>query len=232
MVAPAPPRPPLVDFLVARAGAPPPRGLAYDYVLAGDGLWLAAANAALAVRAPVARCAVRGLPALGGACRLRHGPVPTWIWCAGVAIATAMAAAGVEVALLVAVDGAGRYALTIPEQDATPTRVRYTAPDLPPDATIVLALHSHHRLPAYFSGTDDRDEQGLGLYGVLGRLGTPRPEVALRAGAYGHWLPVRWEAVFAGGKGPFRDVPFDPPDAAGSAGDPTSEPHGEEVTAP
>ncbi|HET8628383.1 MAG TPA: Mov34/MPN/PAD-1 family protein [Thermomicrobiales bacterium] len=219
----------LVDYLVARDGVPSRRGLAYDYVLAGDGLWLAAENEALAVRAPVARCAVRGLPPLGGACVLKHGPIPTWIWCAGVGIAAAMAAAGVEVALLVAVDGAGRYALIIPEQAATPTRVRYRAPALPPDTTIALTLHSHHRLPAYFSATDDGDERGLGLYGVLGRLGTPRPEVALRAGAYGHWLPVRWEAVFAGGRDPFRDAPFDPPDPADGADDPTGDPDGKEV---
>ena len=59
----APPRP-LVDYLVARTGPPPPGGLAYDYVLGGDGLWVAAENTVLRVRAPIARCRVRGLPPL------------------------------------------------------------------------------------------------------------------------------------------------------------------------
>ena len=63
----------------------------------------------------------------------------------------------------------------------------------------MLELHSHHRYPARFSATDDADEQRLCLYGVVGRLNDARPHVALRAGAYGHFLPVPWETVFAGG---------------------------------
>lgn len=192
---------PLVDHLVARDGPPSPRGLAYDYVLAGDGLWLAAENAALRVRAPVARCAVRGLPPLGGACELKHGHVPGWIWDGCAEIARLWSLARLEVLVLITCDAAGRYA-----------RVVYTRPDLPPGAVIALALHSHHTLPAYFSATDDGDEQGLAVYGVLGRLDTPRPEVALRAGAYGAWLPVPWEDIFAGDRGAFRDTQFDATD--------------------
>ncbi len=90
-------------------------------------------------------------------------------------------------------------------------RVRYTPPALPDDTTVVLALHSHHRLPAYFSRTDDGDEQGLALYVVVGRLDTAHPEVAIRAGAYGAWLSVPWANVFAGDRGAFRDTQFDPP---------------------
>jgi hypothetical protein len=59
---------------------------------------------------------------------------------------------------------------------------------------------------AYFSRTDDADEQGLGLYAVVGRLDTDRPEVVLRAGCYGHFLPLPWEAVFEGERLPFRDM--------------------------
>jgi hypothetical protein len=82
-----------------------------------------------------------------------------------------------------------------------------------PDA--LLELHSHGPLPARFSPRDDADEQRLGLYGVVGRLGGRRPEVRLRAGAYGHFLPLPWEAVFAGGaadRAPFRDTNTEPPD--------------------
>ena len=209
---------PLVDYLVARAVPPPASGLAYDYLLAGDGLWLAAENAALRVRAPVARCTVRGLPPLGGRCELRHGRLPGWLWDGCVGIARTWAAVGLEVLLLATCDAAGRYALVVPEQAVTAARVEYTPPALPPGTTVVLALHSHHRLPAYFSRTDNRDEQGLSLYGVLGRLDTPRPEVALRAGAYGCWLPVPWAGVFAGGRGAFLDRQFDAPDADGPGG--------------
>jgi len=202
---------PLVDYLVARDGPPPRSGLLYDYLLAGDGLWLAAENTALRVRAPVALAEVRGLPALGGACELRHGRLPGALWAASVAVARAAATRRHEVLLLV-LHGPAGYRLVVPEdQLATPTSVVYTPPLLAVGETVVLALHSHHTLPAFFSATDDADEQGLGLYTVVGRLLGDSPEVLVRAGAYGHWLPLPWETVFTGTRGVFRDVAFDPP---------------------
>lgn len=54
--------------------------------------------------------------------------------------------------------------------------------------------------------TDDADAQGFGLYGAVGRLGGEHPEAALRVGVYGSFMPVPWEAVSAGDRGPFRDI--------------------------
>jgi PRTRC genetic system protein A len=53
---------------------------------------------------------------------------------------------------------------------------------------IVLDLHSHQTMGAFFSQTDDDDEQGCRFYGVIGRLDQPRPELALRLGLFGHWI--------------------------------------------
>ena len=50
----------LVEYLVARDGPPPRRGLAYDYLLAGDGLYVATEGPHLAARVPVARATVGG----------------------------------------------------------------------------------------------------------------------------------------------------------------------------
>jgi hypothetical protein len=63
-------------------------------------------------------------------------------------------------------------------------------------------------MPAYFSHTDDADEQGLCLYGVLGRLGIPgrQEEVLLRVGVYGYYAAVPWDLVFAGELGPVHDL--------------------------
>jgi hypothetical protein len=66
----------LVDYLVARDGLPSRIGLAYDYILAGDGLFVTASNQLLRVRIPVARCSVRGLDPVFAACTLVHGRVP------------------------------------------------------------------------------------------------------------------------------------------------------------
>jgi PRTRC genetic system protein A len=200
---------PFVDHLVARLGVPARSGLAYDYVLSGDGVYVAAENEHLDVRVPVARCLVRGLPAVHGRCALAHGRLPVTIWNDLVRTARTWAMAGHETLLAVVHEPPWGYRVLRPPQVVGRERVIYR-----PTSATVLELHSHHAYPAYFSRVDDADEQGLRVYGVVGRLEGPRPEVALRVGAYGYHLPLPWEAVFEGDRGPFRDVHFDPPDAA------------------
>ncbi len=59
---------------------------------------------------------------------------------------------------------------------------------------------------ARFSATDSADEQRLRLYGVIGRLDQSIPQVALRAGAYGYFRPVPWDAVFDGDSESIQDI--------------------------
>ncbi len=191
----------MVEYLVARDGVPPRQGLAFDYLLAGDGVFLVAENDDLQVRVPIAGCSVRGLPLVYPACNLTHGRLPQWIWDAIVWAAHVGYMSGREVLLAVVFDGGVGYRLTVPAQIAGPERVLYRPP-----TSAVLEIHSHGPHPAIFSSTDNRDELGLRLYGVIGRVGADRPEVTLRAGAYGHFLPVPWETVFDGRIGPFHDA--------------------------
>jgi PRTRC genetic system protein A len=194
---------PLVEYLVARDGVPFRQGLAFDYLLAGDGVYLVADNENLAARVPIANCQVRGLPLVYPSCNLKHGRIPGWIWDAIVWAAHVGYMSGHEVLLTVRFDTSVGFRLTVPRQAAGPTHVIYR-----PLADAVLEIHSHGPLAAAFSPTDDADEQGLRLYGVVGRLGTEQPEVALRVGAYGHFLAVPWETVFRGDLGAFRDAGF------------------------
>ena len=89
-------------------------------------------------------------------------------------------------------DGAA-YRLVVPPQAGTAASLVYAPP-----AGVVAEVHSHGRARAFFSATDDRDEQGLRIYGVAGRLDTPLPELRLRVGVYGHFAPVALGQVFAG----------------------------------
>ena len=215
---------PFADYLVAREGLPPRSGLAFDYILAADGLFVATEGDLLAVRLPVAPCRLRGdrIAPVGTACALRRGRLPRAVWAACLAHAEDAARAGREVAVLVThrPDGgaSGRYRVIRPPQTVTATRAEYDEPALAPGETVLLSFHSHHAMRAYFSPTDDGDERQLRLYAVVGRLGTPRPEVALRVGFNGHWLPLPWETVFDGERGSFRDAQFDLPDET-SVGD-------------
>jgi hypothetical protein len=214
----------VVDYLVARHGPPPPAGIAYDYVLGGDGLFVAAGSPLLRVRVPLARCAVRGLPPLYAACALTHGRVPLALWDAIAAAAARAHAAGREVLLAVRHEPGAGYRLVCPPQVGAADRVVYRRlPDT------LLEVHSHGPLAARFSPRDDADEQRLGLYGVLGGLDGPRPEVRLRAGAFGYFLPLPWEAVFAGDpadRSPFRDAGAGPPAPRDPEGPPAARPDG------
>jgi PRTRC genetic system protein A len=201
----------IADYLVARRGCPGRSGLAYDYLLARNGVFVAAENALLAARLPIAACLVRGLDPLDSLIEIKHGLLPQHLWHDIVEVAQYWAACGQEALLVVTWDGR-RYRLVAPVQIVDPCQVCYR-----PLANALLEIHSHHRYAARFSSIDDADEQRLCLYGVIGRLDGDRPEVALRVGAYGYFMPVAWEDVFAGNRGTFRDVSFDPPDEVSAA---------------
>jgi hypothetical protein len=93
------------------------------------------------------------------------------------------------------------YRLIVPRQVVAPLAVRYE-----PQDNLVLEVHSHRDELARFSATDGADEQRLRLYGVVGRLDQSTPQVALRAGAYGYFLPVPWDAVFDSDSDSIEDV--------------------------
>ena len=192
---------PIVDYLVARAGAPEPSGAAYDYILAGDGLYLAARGRYLTVRVPVARASVRGLAVLGASLALPYGRIPLELWREVLAICRALARCEREILLTIGLTSEGGYVLRVPPQRVSRCALAYRPAD-----NVALEIHSHHLLPARFSATDDRDEQGLRLYGVVGRLDRDLPEVSLRVGAYGHFLTVPFGAIFAGEPIGIRDL--------------------------
>ena len=191
----------LVDYLVARHGLPPRSGLAYDYLVAGDGLFIAASSSLLEVRIPVARCRVRGLEPVFAACTLVRGRVPARLWEIVLRCLQVVHTAGSEVLVGIAHDADCGYHPVLPDQTVGPMAVEY----MPEDGWL-LELHSHRDGPPRFSATDTADEQRLRLYGVVGRLDQPRPQVALRAGAYGYFLAVPWTSVFDGDPDSVDDV--------------------------
>lgn len=94
----------------------------------------------------------------------------------------------------------------MPPQAGTPTALTFD--DLP---GAVIDLHSHNVMPAFFSSTDDRDEQGLRFYCVIGKVDTETPEILCRVGVYGHHMLVPVETIFESA-GPFLDRFGEEPD--------------------
>ncbi len=201
----------IADYLIARDGVPPRSGIMYDYLLAGDGVYVQGENDHLSARVPVVRASVLGLPRVGSTLALAHGRIPQCVWMEAVRSLYVRCLSpndrqgdveAMEAFVAIVWDGEA-YRVVKPRQQATVSRVSFEQ-----TPSTVLEIHSHHRMPAYFSPVDDADEQGLGLYGVVGRLQSPHPQVALRVGVYGYWMPVAWEAIFKVGRLPFHDVQF------------------------
>jgi PRTRC genetic system protein A len=105
------------------------------------------------------------------------------------------------------------WRVTQPRQDQTWARVGYSLAD---PGGIVLDLHSHHTLPAFFSPTDDSDEQEGRFYAVIGRLDLPTPQLVLRLGLYGHWLSNVPALSLFEGLGPLVDTYLDDSDFCSS----------------
>ena len=184
----------LVNHPGGLAGA---HGIGYDYVLGSGGVYVQSESAHLTARVTVASCEVRGLAPVAEKVELVHGPIPAALFELG--LRWFEDDPDTERLFAVRWDGDG-YRLVVPPQAGTATRLAY----LPP-AGVVAEFHSHGGSRAFFSKTDDGDEQGFRIYGVVGRLDSDRPELSLRVGVYGHFAPLDWPQVF-GGPNPTRDT--------------------------
>ncbi len=178
------------------------RGIAYDYILAGNGLFIEASGPHISACIQASDTPVRGLAKWQSRVELHHGKIPGHLW--ELALNMMLADRYREVYLAITWDF-GSYHIHQPNQKQGTASVEFEAlPDT------VLDLHSHVRgLSAFFSSTDNRDEQGLKLYGVtaLAPKGTfpdgieitiPKPVVLIRAGAYGYFQDMKWSDIFEG----------------------------------
>ena len=79
---------------------------------------------------------------------------------------------------------------------SSPGGVRYRMPTLADDESIAVDLHTHGRYPAFWSPTDDRDDQGIKVTGVFGELHRPRPSAAFRLAVNGYYRALNhpWQA--------------------------------------
>ena len=172
------------------AGLVGSQGVGFDYVLGAGGLYVQSESAHLTARVLVAPAEVRGLATVSEKLELAHGLIPAHLFELG--LAWLLAAPGTERFFAITWDG-NAYRLVMPPQAGMGSSLSYQPPQ-----GVIAEFHSHGRHRAFFSATDDGDEQGFKVYGVVGRLDTPAPELTLRVGIYGHFAPLDWSQVFGG----------------------------------
>ena len=187
-----------VGYLVNHpAGLAGVQGIGYDYVLGSGGVYVQSQGAHLTARVTVAPGTVRGLAPVAEKVQLTHGPIPAQAsssWgCAG--SRTPRTPSGSSRCA-----GTGTATGWWSPRRPGPQR---DSPTSPPQGWSPSSTPTEGSR-AFFSATDDRDEQGFRIYGVVGRLDTPLPELRLRVGVYGHFAPVDWSQVFGGPQPGFR----------------------------
>jgi PRTRC genetic system protein A len=182
---------------------PPNDANAYQYVLAASGVYLRAGSRFFDVLLPLARCPIRGLAPLEPHFRLKVPRLPGRLLVAVLLDAQRARRPDGDLneALYHFHHNGARVRVVKPAQRATATAVVGAEADA---AGVILDLHSHGTMGAFWSGTDDNDEQGFRVYGVIGRL-DERPEIRLRLGVYGYWFPIPVGVLFDNREG-FVDI--------------------------
>ena len=168
---------------------------AYQYLLAGNGLFVRAETRFWSACIPVSRCPVRGLPELKPRFALKVPRLPGSLLTAVIGDARQRRGAGgrLHEALYQFRHDGQRVQVIRPVQQATPGSVSTQQVG---GSETMLELHTHGSMAAYWSATDNKDEQGVCLYAVLGKL-DDRPDLKLRVGIYGYWYRLPLTAVFA-----------------------------------
>lgn len=83
-----------------------------------------------------------------------------------------------------------------PQRNATAGSVEYDPLPETDDVFRFMNIHSHNRMRAFFSGTDDEYETATGLFGVIGRVEDEKPEALFRASCGGLFVPLGVEDLF------------------------------------
>ncbi|HNT74362.1 MAG TPA: hypothetical protein PKH77_04990 [Anaerolineae bacterium] len=178
-------------YTIYQGSAPTvPPGKSYAYLLAGNGVFKLAESAYLRALIPVAPGRVAGLPPLTPEVALRVDIQPQ-LWEHILADARRVAWETPREAMYhVRVNGHG-VSVESPAQVGTAGHLAYQGGA---GADVVMDVHSHCQMAAFFSGTDNADEQGFRIYGVIGRIFT-QPEIRLRVGVYGDFWPIKAEEL-------------------------------------
>jgi len=96
-------------------------------------------------------------------------------------------------ALFYFVWSADGWSVRTPQQYQTQKSV---TPKMDDGGYVPVEIHSHNTMDAFFSATDNADETGLRVYGVLGHVDQPVVDIKMRISIYGHRAIVPYSWVF------------------------------------
>jgi hypothetical protein len=168
------------------------RGIGYDYVLAGNGVFVESEGPLMAARVLVEPLDVQGLAPLEPKLVLRHGKIHGSVWELALNLLISSSRLERYVAIVRQDDV---YRIKVPDQEQSAGGIKEY--DRQPNTVVDIHSHPGSGEP-HFSMTDDGDEIGFQVYGVVSNVGAGKPFVRLRVGIYGYWQEIPWSDVFKG----------------------------------
>ncbi|MNK27621.1 hypothetical protein D3C87_459830 [compost metagenome] len=89
------------------------------------------------------------------------------------------------------------YHIIIPNQTVSKASASYDWSSLPAGTTIVVDIHSHNTMGAFFSGTDNRDDSNaIGFSGVVGQINNNPPATVWRFNYRDRKIDAKFENLF------------------------------------
>lgn len=167
----------------------------FEYIVASNGIFLYAGNEVFSATIPIVSITektrqIRGLQTVWPQIRLPNGTrVPADLLKRMVSLSRR---AMPNEILFHLTWQANEWVLITPAQRTGPT----SATPLEDNIYVPIEIHSHNSMASVFSSTDDRDETGLRIYGVLGRVDKQVVEFRLRISIYGHYSVLPYQLVF------------------------------------
>jgi PRTRC genetic system protein A len=154
----------------------------YEFVIAGNGVFVRARRCGLEAMIPISTCKIRGLKAVKPYVRLEAGRIP--LVCTQTILAEFQSDLPNESLFWVRLEDK-KWKVIKPRQIADENSVHPVDPFDPAGATALLDVHSHNTMEPFFSTNDDKDETGFRIFAVFGLLDT-QPCVMARVGIYGY----------------------------------------------
>ena len=91
------------------------------------------------------------------------------------------------------------FFIHVPIQEVSAATISYTnTPEIysNPDLVVVMDIHSHNVMNAFFSATDLADEMATRFFGVIGKINDAKPAMVVRAAANGIDVPLQIADIF------------------------------------
>ncbi|HAG84755.1 MAG TPA: hypothetical protein DCL61_27280 [Cyanobacteria bacterium UBA12227] len=185
---------PLVEYITIFSDQLSPiNAQMFEYILVGNGVFKRAKRVGLEATIQIAQCQVFGLAPIQPEFHLNYPKVPEqllkeMLWRSQKAFPNEI--------LFHLYWSNQQWQLHIPPQTATPTSVQPLGEAL--DSSYQKALievHSHHTFAADFSPTDDAEESGFRVFGVLGTI-FDQPTIRVRVGVFGDFWHIPADQIF------------------------------------